>query len=321
MATFEKTEYLFPDEKEEAEKSATTLLKDDEIEIEIVDNTPPADRNREPLDTPPEEVTDEELERYSDVKLKERLAKLGKGYHDERRAKEAAQREKEEAVRLAQAVVEENKKLKGSLSTNQEALLDQAKRVVANDLAKAKEKYKAAYESGDSDAMLEAQEELTVARMKVERVNNFKPAPLQEEKNEVQNTQFAQTPPVDRKAEAWKEQNPWFGKDREMTGYAFALHEKLVVEDGIDPNSDEYYRRLNGRIRQVFPEKFAAGDSADAPSSQRSTKASVVAPASRSVAPRKITLSPDQVRMANRLGVPLKLYAEKVAEQMRKQNG
>ena len=321
MATFEKTEYLFPDEKEEAEKSANALLKDDEIEIEIVDNTPPADRGREPLDTPPEEVTDEELERYTDVKLKERLAKLGKGYHDERRAKEQAEREKEEAVRLAQAVVEENKKLKGSLSTNQEALLDQAKRVVANDLEKAKAKYKAAYESGDSDAMLEAQEELTVARMKVERVNNFKPAPLQEEKNEVQNTQFAQTPPVDRKAEAWKEQNPWFGKDREMTGYAFALHEKLVVEDGIDPNSDEYYRRLNGRIRQVFPEKFAAGDSADAPSSQRSTKASVVAPASRSVAPKKITLSPDQVRMANRLGVPLKLYAEKVAEQMRKQNG
>lgn len=321
MATFEKTEYVFPDPKEEAEESATALLKNDDIEIEIVDNTPPADRNREPLDEPPEEVTDEELERYTDVKLKERLAKLGKGYHDERRAKEAATREKEEAIRLAQAVVEENKKLKGSLSTNQEALLEQAKRVVATDLEKAKTKYKAAYESGDSDAMVDAQEELTAARQKVDRVNSFKPTPLQEDESTVQIERIAQTPPVDRKAEAWKENNPWFGKDREMTGYAFALHEKLVIEDKVDPNSDEYYRRLNGRIRQVFPEKFNSGNPADAQTSQRSSKSNVVAPASRSVAPRKITLSPDQVRMANRLNVPLKLYAEKVAEQERNKNG
>ena len=106
-----------------------------------------------------------------------------------------------------------------------------------------------------------------------------------------------------------------------MTGYAFALHEKLVVEDGVDPNSDEYYRRLNGRIRQVFPEKFNSGDSADAQTSQRPSKSNVVAPATRSTAPRKIVLSPDQVRMANRLNVPLKLYAEKVAEQERNKNG
>lgn len=324
MAEFEKVEFEFPDEKAAAEESVNKKAKakekdDDDLEIEIVDNTPPADRNRVPLDEPPEEVTEDELEKYTDVKLKERLAKLGKGYHDERRAKEAAEREKEEAIRLAKVVVEENKKLKGSLSTNQEALLEQAKRVVATDLEKAKAKYKAAYESGDSDAMVDAQEELTAARMKVERVNNFKPAPLQDDESTVQIERIAQTTPVDRKAEAWKESNPWFGKDREMTGYAFALHEKLVVEDGIDPNSDEYYRKLNGRIRQVFPEKFASEEPADAPSSQRSAKANVVAPASRSVAPRKITLSPDQVRMAKRLGVPLKLYAEKVAEQMRKQ--
>ena len=323
MAEFEKVEFEFPDEKAEAENSVNKPVKakkeEDDFEIEIVDNTPPADRNRVPLDEPPEEVTDEELEKYSDVKLKERLARLGKGYHDERRAKESANREREEAIRLAQAVVEENKKLKGSLSTNQEALLDQAKRVVATDLEKAKAKYKAAYESGDSEAMVDAQEELTVARMKVEKVNSFKPTPLQDDESTVQIERIAQTPPVDRKAEAWKDSNPWFGKDREMTGYAFALHEKLVVEDGIDPNSDEYYRKLNGRIRQVFPEKFASEESADAPSSQRSVKANVVAPASRSVAPRKITLSPDQVRMAKRLGVPLKLYAEKVAEQMRKE--
>ena len=203
MAEFEKVEFEFPDEKAEAEKSVNKPVKakkeDDDFEIEIVDNTPPADRNRIPLDEPPEEVTDEELEKYTDVKLKERLARLGKGYHDERRAKESANREREEAIRLAQAVVEENKKLKGSLSTNQEALLDQAKRVVATDLEKAKAKYKAAYESGDSEAMVDAQEELTVARMKVEKVNSFKPTPLQDDESTVQIERIAQTPP-DRKS-------------------------------------------------------------------------------------------------------------------------
>ena len=314
MAEIEKTEFSFPDETEKTGQKNSG----DGVEIEIVDNTPAADRNRIPLDTPPEDVTDEELEKYTDVKLKERLSRLGKGYHDERRAKETAHREKEEAIRLAQIVVEENKKLKGSLSTNQEALLDQAKRVVATDLEKAKTQYKAAYESGDSDAMVEAQEALTSARIKSDRVNSFKPAPLQEDESAVQIERIAQTPPVDRKAEAWKSNNPWFGKDREMTGYAFALHEKLVVEDGIDPNSNEYYQKLNGRIRQVFPEKFASEESADAQTSQRSTRANVVAPATRSTAPRKIVLSPDQVHMAKRLGVPLRLYAEKVAEQMGK---
>ena len=317
----EKTTFEFPDEKEEAEAKATKALQESEVvddtpEIEVVDDTPEVDRGRTPVEAP-EEVTDDELAKYSDKKLKERLAHLGRGYHDERRAKEAAQREKEEALRLAQAVVEENKKLKGSLNTNQEALLEQAKRVVQNDLEAAKRRYREAYEAGDADALVAAQEEMTAAKIKVERVNNFKPAPLQEEKTEVQTPHIAQTPRPDPKAEAWKSQNPWFGTDREMTGFAFALHEKLVVEDGLDPASDEYYKRLNGRIRQVFPEKFASDEPADAQNSQR-PKANVVAPATRSTAPKKIVLNATQVQLAKRLGVPLELYARKVAEEMRK---
>jgi hypothetical protein len=321
MANFEKTEFVFPDEKEEAEKKANESFKskNDEFDIEIVDDTPPADRNRgEPLDTPPEEVTDEELEKYSDVKLKERLSKLGRGYHDERRAKEAAFREKDEALRLAQSIVEENKKLKGTLSTSQEALLEQAKRTVSAEVEDAKREYKNAYEAGDSDALVAAQDKLTSAKIKSERVNNFRPAPLQEDKSVVQTQQIAQANAVDPKASDWQARNSWFGKDREMTGYALALHEKLVVEDGIDPKSDEYYRRLNGRIRQVFPERFASEESADAQTSQRSPKANVVAPATRSTAPRKIVLNATQVQLAKRLGVPLELYARKVAEEMRK---
>jgi hypothetical protein len=270
------------------------------------------------LDTPPEEVTEEELDKYSDVKLKERLSKLGRGYHDERRAKEAAFREKDEALRLAQSIIEENKKLKGTLSTSQEALLEQAKRTVSAEVEEAKREYKNAYEAGDSDALVAAQDKLTSAKIKSERVNNFRPAPLQDDKSNVQTQQITQANAVDPKAADWQARNSWFGKDREMTGYALALHEKLVVEDGIDPKSDEYYRKLNGRIRQVFPEKFASEESADAQTSQRSPKANVVAPATRSTAPRKIVLNATQVQLAKRLGVPLELYARKVAEEMRK---
>ena len=319
MANFEKTEFVFPDEKEEAEKKANSSLKSEEYDIEVVDDTPLADRNRgEPLDTPPEEVTEEELDKYTDVKLKERLSKLGRGYHDERRAKEAAFREKDEALRLAQSIVEENRKLKGTLNTSQEALLEQAKRNLSAEVEEAKREYKNAYEAGDSDALVAAQDKLTSVKIKAERVNNFKPAPLQDNKSDVQTQQIAQANAVDPRAADWQARNGWFGKDREMTGYALALHEKLVVEDGVDPKSDEYYRKLNGRIRQVFPEKFASEESADAQTSQRSPKANVVAPATRSTAPRKIVLNATQVQLAKRLGVPLELYARKVAEEMRK---
>jgi len=305
-----KDEFKFPDEK-------TTDFKDEnnDIEIEIVDDTPPEDKGMEPA-TPPDEVTEEELNKYSDKRLKERLAHLGRGYHDERRAKEAAFREKDEALRLAHSIVEENKKLKGSLNTNQEVLLHQAKQVVENQLEKARQKYKDAYTSGDPDALVAAQEELTMVKMNSDKVNRFKPA-LQEQENVVQTSQPAQENAIDPKARAWQNQNPWFGKDREMTGYALALHEKLVLEDGLNPQSDEYYDRLNKRVRQVFSDKFSSESPADANSSQR-RKENVVAPATRSTAPKKIVLNATQVQLAKRLGVPLELYARKVAEEMRK---
>ena len=316
MAELDKVEFEFPDEVEAKESEKVESKEDDSSNIEIVDNP---DDNIKPA-PPPEEVTEEELSKYSDKKLKERLAHLGRGYHDEKRARERALQEKEEAIRFAESIIEENKKLKGSLNQGQNALLEQAKKVVANEVEEAKRKYKSAYESGDPDALVAAQEELTAAKIKADRVNNFKPAPLQEEKTEVQPRQITREPQIDPRAEAWRAKNQWFGSDREMTGFALALHEKLVVEDGVDPRSDEYYKRLNGRIRQVFPEKFASEEPADAPTSQRQPKANVVAPATRSTAPKKIVLDQRQVQLAKRLGVPLELYAKKVAEQERKQS-
>ena len=318
MAEIEKVEFEFPDEKAEAEDKVNVEAegKDD---IEIVDDTPLEDRGRKPMVEPPKELTDEELSKY-DASVQQRIKHFTKGYHEERRAKEAAFREREEALRIAQTIVEENKKLKGSLGQNQAAVLDSYKRLAANDLEKAKAKYKEAYESGDSEAITEAQANLTTAAMRAERVNNIKSPALQQEKIDVQTQQEERNEPVatsapDYKAQEWQQKNQWFGKDEEMTSFALGLHTKLI-NSGINPKSDEYYERLNSRIRQVFPESFESEKTVDAPT-PRPAKSNV-APATRSTAPKKIVLTQTQVNLAKRLGVPLELYARKVAEEMRK---
>lgn len=314
MAEIEKTEFVFPDEveKKNPREGGKVVTPEADTEIEIVDDTPEKDRNRKPMAEAPSDPTDEELEAYSES-AKKRIKHFTKGYHEERRAKEAALREKEEAIRAAQTIAEENRKLKGSLNEGQKALLEQAKKVVANELEEVKREYKSAYEAGDSDALVAAQEKMTAVKLKAERVNNFRPAPVQEDKPVVQMPQSA---PVDQKAMAWQQENEWFGSDDEMTSFALGLHNKLVKE-GFDPRSDEYYERVNSRVRQVFPEKFDSEETADA-SSQRTNKRNVVAPATRSTAPKKVVLTQTQVNIAKRLGVPLELYARKVAEEMRK---
>jgi hypothetical protein len=258
----------------------------------------------------PAEVTDAELEQYSDS-VKKRIQHFTKGYHEERRSKEAALREREEAITFANNLVEENKRLHGSLDQGQAALLEQAKKVVGGEIENAKRMYKAAYEAGDSDALVEAQEALTTAKIRADKVNNFKPA-VQNKETSVQTSQqpvrAPSTPQVDTKAQAWKEDNAWFGSDDEMTAVALTVHKKLV-EGGTDPTSDEYYEKINSRVRQVFPDAF--------PSEKPAKKSTVVASATRSTAPRKIVLTQSQVNIAKRLGVPLELYAKQVAEQSR----
>jgi hypothetical protein len=309
------------DNKQAGDKLETEIVEaagEDDFEIEVVDDTPPEDRGREPMKTPPEEPTDEELETYS-KRDRNRIREFTKGYHDERRAKEAAMREKEQAVRLAQAYFEENQKLKGSVNTSQNALLEQAKKQIALELEDAKRKYKQAYEAGDSDALVEAQDLLTSVKVKADRLDNIRPAPTEEPKDNFILTQ-PEPEAVDAKAEKWKEQNTWWGKDKEMTAFALAVHDRLVNDLYVDPQSDEYYRRLNARLRQVFPDKFESDEPADAPT-QRPTKSNVVASATRSVAPKKITLSPSEVNIAKRLGVSLEQYAREVARLRRTQNG
>jgi hypothetical protein len=317
MAEVEKTEFEFPDEVEVNARKGGKVVEpeSDEPEIEVVDDTPPEDRGRKPMTEPPKEVTDDELSKY-DESVQKRIKHFTKGYHDERRAKEAAEREKEEALRFARSLAEENNKLKGSVNQNQSALIEQAKKVVANELETAKRQYKEAYEAGDSDALVNAQEALTSAKMKADKVNNFKPTPLQVEKTDVQPAYQPQpAAPVDEKLLAWQDQNQWFGSNKRMTAYALGLHEDLVGE-GIPAGSEEYYRRINTDMRERFADQFGADEPADA--KPQRTKSNNVAPATRSTAPRKIVLTQTQVNLAKRLGVPLELYARKVAEEMRK---
>jgi hypothetical protein len=303
--------FKFPDEKPvKAEEEKLEVSVESDVEVEVVDDTPEADRNRPPMKEAPADVTDEELASYSE-NAKKRIQHFSKGYHEERRAKEAALREREEALRLAQSVIEENKKLQSNLGQGQQALLEQAKKVVAQELEQAKRQYKEAYESGDSDKLVEAQEALTSAKIKAERVNNFKP-PLQKPKPVVQPDPEPVVPQVDPKVSAWREANPWFGDNKRMTAMALTIHQELV-DSGVDTRSDEYFNRINAEMRQVFPDAF--------PSEKPVKKASVVAPATRNTAPRKIVLTRTQETLAKRLGLTNEQYARAVAEEMRKQNG
>jgi hypothetical protein len=305
-----------PDAKVEPEKEP-------ELEIEVVDDTPAADRNRKKSEEP-EEVTDDELEHYSE-KVRNRIKHFSKGYHDERREKETAMRERTELENLARKLMADNEQLKGTNTKSQSVLFAQAKRTVAAEMVNAQKAYKDAYEAGNADELLKAQEALTTAKIRADKLSQIKIPPLQQNNGKVQQPQqasVAQQPqqprqqPIDPKVTSWADKNTWFGSDDEMTSFALGFHNKLV-KNGVDPNTEDYYGQVDARMRQVFPDSFEDID----PVTQRQKPANVVAPATRSVAPKKVKLTKTQVSIAKRLGVPLELYAKQVAEEMRKGNG
>ena len=295
-------------------------LKVDDVEIEVVNDVPLGDRNRK--QTTPLEVTDDELDSYSN-KVKKRIQHISKGYHDERRAKEQALREREELERYARVLIDENQKLKGSVDKGHNALIESAKKQVQGEVQTAKQKYKEAYEAGQTDDIIAAQESLNAAQIRMDKVNNLAPraqpeaaAALQNQTASVQQQKIPtapqQQPSRDEKAEEWRNDNSWFGSDDEMTASALGYHSKLVKE-GVDPRSDEYYEKVNARMRKLFPENFDE-DIEDTEEPQKVKKAAnVVAPATRSTAPIKVHLSGTQIALAKKLGVSLADYAKQVA--------
>ena len=327
---FQKVEFEFPDEQEEkgleiedtsaveidlsGKKEADDYKEEveakEEVEIEVVDDTPKADRKRKASE-PPEDVTDEELENYSE-KVRKRIQHFSKGYHDERRAKEAAERERTELESYAKKLSDENKTLQETNQKSKKALVEQGKKTAEKDVNVAKYAYKKAYDAGDAQKVLDAQEKLTEAKMKLAKLEDVDTS-LQEAETPVQSEE---TPvQVDQKADKWAKDNTWFGQDDEMTAYAMGVHSKIVKE-GVDPASDEYYETINSRMRSTFSDYF--GEDGQTEQETKKRKSNVVAPASRSTSPKKVTLTRTQVAIAKKLGVPLELYAKKVAEEMRK---
>ena len=326
MAELEKDEFKFPDEQpaDTAEAQA-----EDKFEVEIEDDTPEEDRDRPVVDQETVkqlEVETDELDKYN-KEAKDKIIKMKRVWHDERRAKEAAYREQQEALDLAKRLMAENERIKKMLQSGEEeykvAKIDSAQAK----LQSAKVAYRTAYEAGDVEKQLEAQEEMTKAQLAIEKAEKFKLPPLQEETFEVQSQQQYQQPaPTDRKLEDWRARNPWFGQDEEMTAAALGLHEKLK-RTGVQVGSDEYYDTLDKTIRKRFAENFEQ-EVEDEPKQvkekvaepARTKPSTVVAPATRSTAPNRIRLKTSQVMIAKKLGLTPEQYALELRK-LEAQNG
>lgn len=291
-----------------------------EDDIEIVDDTPPEDRNRKPAKEPVEEVTDDELESY-DEKVQKRIKKLSRGYHDERRAKETADRERQAAFDFAQRAYEENKALRKQLEEGSKVYIDKSLSEAATSLEAAKRDYKEAYDNGDAEKIVAAQEKMVQATMSLEQAKRLKPLTSEPEQS-YSPPQQPYVPAPSSRAQAWQEENPWFGKDMEMSSLALAYHEK-IVRDGVDPNSDRYYDMINSRMREVFPQYFNTGRDNDREdrSPTRAQQNMVVAPVTRGHAPKKVTLTRSQAESARRLGIPLTEFAKRIAKMQREEEG
>jgi len=320
--------YKFPDEADEVKdennpvEEAETKGKpvEDKLEIEIEDDTPEEDRGRR-ASKPSfiEKVEKDELDLYSE-EARSKIDAFRKFYHDERREKERALREQQEAVDVAKKLYEEIKQLKGKVNSSEEAAVTSFKTSAEQELAMAKKEYKEAYDAGDSEKLVEAQDKLTSAKMKIEKASNYaeninQRKALQEQENEVKIPQQTEAAPVrDQKASAWQERNSWFGQDDEMTSLALGLHEKLVKENGMAyATTDEYYKRIDETMRRRFPENFQDEKVDDDKNTVRSNKPStVVASASRSTSSKKIKLNTSQLSIAKKLGLTPEQYAREL---------
>jgi hypothetical protein len=276
----------------------------EDSEIEIVDDTPEPDRGRVPKG--PVEVSDDEIAQYSD-NVQRRIKDLRRAYHDERREKERFLREQQEALNYAKSVYEQNRELQERLAQGEKVLVETTKQRTEAQLSQIEREYKEAYESGDTERMLDAQKklsEIVVARREVENYQPVYQNALQQQNYPVEK----QIPKIvpDERTRQWVSKNQWFDTDPVMRGAAFGIHDELV-RGGYVAGSDAYFEQIDARIRDSFPHKFRATKPAS----------NVVAPATRaSNGSRKITLTKTQVAIAKRLGVPLEKYAEQVVKEM-----
>jgi len=312
-------EFKFPDEKEPESKASEAS---EEFEIEIEDDTPPEDRGREPLPKPLlEELEQDELDNYDDA-VKQKLKQMRKVYHDERRAKEQAAREQQEALNLAQKLMEENKRFKQYIETGTKEYATTLQNAANLELEIAKRKYKEAYDSGDSDQIMEANQVLQAANLKVMQANTFKAPALQEENFVVQNQQETQVQrPSSPLLNTWLQKNEWYGQDDEMTATALGIHKKIERSGDVAVGSERYFAILDKTMRKRYPEYFDTEDTeTKAKPEARPKPSTVVAPAVRSTASNKIKLKASQVNLAKKLGLTAEQYALEL-RRLESQNG
>jgi len=308
-------EFKFPDEEDNKVDAEIDIdvSGETDIDIEIEDDTPERDRNAKPLNREVEDPTDEEIESYSKG-VQGRIKELTHARHDERRAKEAALREKQELERLTQQILEENKRLKEYVNNGQNTYAETLKAKTEAEMEMARRKYKEAAESYDTDAMMAAQEALTEAKMKMEEAKNFRPTPLQTREVDVQIQQEQpKAPELDEKTLRWQAKNQWFGSPgyEEVTAYALGLHQKLV-STGYNPQQTEYFEQIDARLKRTFPEMFESQEEEPSRKAAPTKKpATVVAPSSRTTGAKKtVKITASQAATADRLGIPRDLYVK-----------
>jgi hypothetical protein len=288
---------------------------EEDLEVEVVDDTPEGDKGRPRIsdDEMPDEPDEEELARYS-AGVQKRMKQYAFKNNEQRRRTDEAIREREAAVDFANKVKSENDRLRKTLQDGETVFVDQAKQRVVSELERAKSEYKAAYESGDPDALTEAQMKLTDLKNEEYKLRDYKPQAMPEPIDVSAPTAKVRKP--DDRAQKWAEKNEWFMKDKAMTGLAMGVHEELIAK-GIDPNQDEYYTTIDSALRRAFPDKFDDGTLVRQPQRQ---SGSVVAPAGRSApasSRNKVTLTASEAAIAKRLGVSLQAYAAQKMKEAR----
>jgi hypothetical protein len=310
-------EYKFPDEQD---KNLTEDTLD--IELEIEDDTPEKDKGKEPI---PKEMVDKFDAADDEEELDEkaqalRLKQYKKVYHDERRAKEAAFREQQEAITLAKKVMEENKRLREQYSAGEKTYIETVQSQADLQVQVAQRAYKEALESGDPDRIVAAQTELNDAGYKVQKAKDFRPSTLQAEENDVQIQQVEQQrPKIDQKTQSWLDQNPWYGTKKAMSSYAVGIHEELLDEYGqAVVGTDQYFKRIDRTMRDKFPEYFDTLEDKAEPNEEvqkpapKAKPSTVVAPATRSTASKQVKLKTSQQAIAKKLGLTPEQYAREL---------
>ena len=315
-------EYKFPDEIEDSAENEVTEEVDEgslDVDIEIVDDTPPADRNRDPVpDSIKEELETADTSKDYSKNVKDKFTQYKKAWHDERRAKEAALREQQEALTAAQNILDENKRLKQMLQTGEKELITTYQSSAELEVSQARRNYKEAYDSGDSDALAEAQEEMMRAQLKLDRAKNFRPTvQISENDVQIQVKQPQQPAQMNDKVAEWVSKNPWYvdPEKKVMSKYAVFVHEELEEQFGrAFVGTDEYFKRIDSEVKRRFPEEFDDIEiKNDEEKPQRTSRLStVVAPAKRSTSSKKIVLTKTQVALAKKFGLSPEQYAREL---------